>query len=74
MNQEDELFADSEYLFNNQLFNIKLERVTERGYLKLDPTEVMDVRLGRSKNQFIQSISPSIFNEQSSSYLPRSAY
>ena len=73
MNQEDELFADSEYLFNNQLFNIKLERVTERGYLKLDPTEVMDVRLGRSKNQFIQSISPSIFNELASSLLPSSA-
>ena len=36
-----------------QLFNIKLERVTERGRLKLYPTEVMVVRLGRSKNQFI---------------------
>ena len=36
-----------------QSFNIKLERVTERGYSKLSPTEVMDVRLGRSKNQFI---------------------
>ena len=56
-----------------QSFNIKLERVTERGYMKLYLTEVMDVRLGRSKNQFIQSISPSIFNEQSSSYLPLSA-
>ena len=31
-----------------QLLNIKLERVTERGYLKLHPPEVMDVRLGRS--------------------------
>ena len=53
MIQEDELFVDSEYLFNIQSFNIKLERVTERGYLKLNPSEVMDVRLGRSKNQFI---------------------
>ena len=53
MNQEDQLFVDSEYLFNIQSFNIKLERVTERGYLKLIPSEVMDVRLGRSKNQFI---------------------
>ena len=53
MNQEDELFVDSEYLFNIQLFNIKLERVTERGLKKLNPSEVIDVRLGRSKNQFI---------------------
>ena len=53
MNQEDELFVDSEYLFMIQSFNIKLERVTERGYWKLPPLEVMDVRLGRSKNQFI---------------------
>ena len=38
-----------------QLFNIKLERVTERGDSKLHPYpfEVMDVRFGRSKNQFI---------------------
>ena len=55
-----------------QSFNIKLERVTERGCLKLHPhpSEVMDVRLGRSKNQYIQSISLSIINEQSSSYIP----
>ena len=53
MNQEDELFVDSEYLFMIQSFNIKLERVTERGYWKLYPLEVIDVRLGRSKNQFI---------------------
>ena len=53
MNQEDELFEDSEYLFNIQSFNIKLERITEREYMKLPPSEVMDVRLGRSKNQFI---------------------
>ena len=39
-----------------QSFNIKLERVIERGLLKLHPIEVMDVRFGRSKNQFIQSI------------------
>ena len=54
MNQEAQLFVDSEYLFNIQLFNIKLERITLRGYLKLFPSEVMDIRLGRSKNQFIQ--------------------
>ena len=53
MNQEDELFEDSEYLFNIQSFNIKLERVTIRGRWKLYFIEVMDVRLGRSKNQFI---------------------
>ena len=52
MNEEDELFEDSEYLFIIQLFNIKLERVTERGYLKLSPLEVMDVSLGRSIHQF----------------------
>ena len=53
MNQEDQLFLDSEYLFVIQSFNIKLERVTLRGCWKLPLTEVMDVRLGRSKNQFI---------------------
>ena len=52
MNMEDRLFVDSEYLFIIQSFNIKLERVTERGYSKLHPPEVIDVRLGRSKNQF----------------------
>ena len=52
MNQEDQLFLDSEYLFNIQLFNIKLERVIERGYLKLSPPEVIDVRLGRSIHHF----------------------
>ena len=36
-----------------QSFDIKLERVTERGFKKLNPSEVIDVRLGRSKNQFI---------------------
>ena len=34
----------------------------------------MDVRLGRSKNQFIQIILPSIHNEQDESGLPSSAY
>ena len=53
MNKEDQLFEDSEYLFNIQSFNIKLERVTERGHLKLFPSEMIDFRLGRSKNQFI---------------------
>ena len=53
-----------------QSFNIKLERVTIRGYSKLSPSEVMDVRLGRSKNQFIHSISLSIINEQDLSYPP----
>ena len=53
MNQEDQLFVDSECLFNIQSFNIKLERVTEQGYSKLHSTEVIDDRLGRSKNQFI---------------------
>ena len=53
MNQEDQLFEDSEYLFIIQSLNIKLERVTERGYWKLYPYEVIDVRFGRSKNQFI---------------------
>ena len=36
-----------------QSFNIKLERVTLRGLMKLLLSEVIDVRLGRSKNQFI---------------------
>ena len=53
MNKEDQLFEDSEYLFMIQSFNIKLERVTERGRLRLSPSEVIDVRFGRSKNQFI---------------------
>ena len=34
----------------------------------------MDVKLGRSKNQFIQIILPSIHNEQEASYLPESAH
>ena len=50
MNIEDQLFVDSEYLFMIQSFNIKLERIIEEGAMKLRPFEVMDVRLGRSKN------------------------
>ena len=75
MNEEDQLFEDSEYLFIIQSFNIKLERVTERGRLKLHPpSEVMDVRLGRSIiNSFI-SISLSIVNEQDELSLPASAH
>ena len=73
MNKKDYLFVDSEYLFMIQSFNIKLERVIKRGYSKLYFIEVSDVRLGRSKNQFIQSISPSICNEQESLSLPSSA-
>ena len=48
-----------------QSFNIKLERVIERGSLKLSPFEMIAVRLGRSKNQFIQSISLSSIKEES---------
>ena len=54
-----------------QLFNIKLERITLRRRWKLPQLEVIDVRFGRSKNQFVQSISLSINNEQEASpYLP----
>ena len=74
MNEEDQLISDSECLFMIQSFNIKLERITLRGYWKLSPFEVMDVRLGRSKNQFIQSITLSINNEQDLTSLPSSAY
>ena len=74
MNQEDQLFLDSEYLFDIQSFNIKLERVTEQGYLKLFPSEVMNVRLGRSIIQFFHSISLSIINEQSLSSFPCSVH
>ena len=69
MNQEDQLFEDSEYLFMIQLFNIKLERFTERGYLKLLPFEIIEVKLLRSKYQFIYIIIPFIINEQESSHL-----
>ena len=74
MIEEDQLFEDSEYLFLIQSFNIKLERITDEGNLKLYPSEVIDVRLGRSKHQFIQSISLSIINEQDESSLPSSVY
>ena len=70
MNPEDQLFEDSEYLFNIQSFNIKLERVTERGNLKLRPFEVSDVRLGRSIYDSFISISLSIFKEQDETSLP----
>ena len=53
-----------------QSFNIKLERVTLRGLLKLSPPEVIDSRLGRSINQFIHKISLSINNKQDESSLP----
>ena len=53
MNREDQLFLDLEYLSMIQSFNIKLERVTIREYQKLSPSEMIDVRLGRSENQFI---------------------
>ena len=53
-----------------QSFNIKLERITERGYSKLLPYEVIDVSLGRSKNQFTHQIILSILNEQDESYFP----
>ena len=55
-----------------QSFNIKLERVTVVGYTKLIPSEMIDVKFGRSNYQFMQSISLSIFNEQDESSLPRS--
>ena len=57
MNEVDRHFEDSEYLdqINIQYFKI-LSNITERGYLKLPPSElIMDVRLGRSRfNHFIQ--------------------
>ena len=53
-----------------QSFNIKLERVTLRGLLKLSPPEVIDSRLGRSINQFIHKISLSINKKQDKSSLP----
>ena len=56
-----------------QLFITLLKRVTKRGYWKLYPVEVINVKLGRSKNQFIQSTLLFIINEQSLSSLPRSA-
>ena len=49
MIEVDGHFEDSEYLFDTQSFNIILERVTERGYSKLLPFEVIVVRLGRSR-------------------------
>ena len=74
MNQEDQLFEDLEYLFIIQSFNIKLERFTERGLKKLHPSEVMAVRLGRSKNQFIHNMLLSINNELDELSIPKSAF
>ena len=74
MNREDQLSVDSEYLVTIQSFDILLVRVTLRRRWKLPQLEVIDVRLGRSKNQFVQSISLSINNEQDESFLPRSAH
>ena len=49
MNQVDSNIEDLEYLntINIQYSEI-LSNVTERGYLKLFPLELMDVRFGRS--------------------------
>ena len=74
MNQEDQLFVDSEYLFIIQSFNIKLERVTIKRFSKLPYIEMIDVRLGRSIINSFLSISLSIINEQDESYIPASAY
>ena len=48
MKMEDQLFVDSEYLFDIQSNNIILERDIERRWSKLSPSEVSDVRFGRS--------------------------
>ena len=56
MNEVVSPFEDSEYLdqINIQYFKI-LSNVTERGLQKLYPSELMYVRLGRSRfNHFIQ--------------------
>ena len=49
-------FEDLEYLntINMQYLEI-LSNVTERGYLKLSPSELMDVRFGRSTFHHFQS-------------------
>ena len=58
-----------------QSFNIKLERVTEREYSKLSPSEVIDVRLGRSIiNSFIPILLFIVNEQESSSLLPASAF
>ena len=57
MNEADWHFEDLEYLktISNQLVEI-LSNVTERGYLKLYPSElIMDVRFGRSTFHDFQS-------------------
>ena len=54
MNQVARHFEDLEYLntINIQYSKI-LSNVTTRGYSKLYPLEVIDVRFGRSTNQII---------------------
>ena len=49
MNQADRHFEDLEYLNSiNIQYSEILSNVTERGYSKLYPLELMDVRFGRS--------------------------
>ena len=49
MHQVDTQFEDLEYLNTiNIQYSKKLSNVTERGYSKLPPSELMDVRFGRS--------------------------
>ena len=54
MHKANLFFEDLEYLntINIQYAEI-LSNVTERGYSKLDPSEVIDVRFGRSTKQII---------------------
>ena len=54
MNQVGRHFEDLEYLntINIQYSEI-LANVTERGLRKLDPSEVIDVRFGRSTKQIV---------------------
>ena len=56
MNQEAQHFEDLEYL-NTIIIQYSeiLSNVTERGYLKLSPSELMDVRFGRSTFHHFQS-------------------
>ena len=54
MHKVNQFFEDLEYLntFNIQYSEI-LANVTTRGYSKLESTEVIDVRFGRSTKQII---------------------
>ena len=56
----------------NQLIDI-LEKVTERGQLKLPPMETKRDNLGRSIYQFIQKVWPFIINSEVGSFLSQSA-